>query len=108
MKPKYFENAKLCYINTDSFLVHVKTDDIYKDIAKDVENKIATSIYKIGRPLPIRKNKNGVGLMKDESGGQVIKTFVGLKAKTYSYLKDNNDEDKQKAQKGVSYKENLI
>ena len=43
-----------------------------------------------------------VGLMRDELGGQIMKTFIGLKAKTYSYLKDNNDEDKQKAQKGVS------
>ena len=43
-----------------------------------------------------------VGLMKDELGGQIMKTFIGLKAKTYSYLKDNNNEDKQKAQKGVS------
>ena len=40
--------------------------------------------------------------MKDELGGQIMKTFIGLKAKTYSYLKDNNNEDKQKAQKGVS------
>ena len=40
--------------------------------------------------------------MKDELGGQIMKTFIGLKAKTYSYLKDNNDEDKKKAQKRVS------
>ena len=40
--------------------------------------------------------------MRDELGSQIMKTFIGLKAKTYSYLKDNNDEDKQKAQKGVS------
>ena len=40
--------------------------------------------------------------MRDELGGQIMKTFIGLKAKIYSYLKDNNDEDKQKAQKGVS------
>ena len=33
--------------------------------------------------------------MKDELGGQIMKEFVGLGAKTYSYLKENNDEDKK-------------
>ena len=36
-KPKYGENVKLCYMDTHSFIVHVKTDDIYKDIAEDIE-----------------------------------------------------------------------
>ena len=36
VKPKDGENAKLCYMNTDSFIVHVKTGDIYEDIAEDV------------------------------------------------------------------------
>ena len=43
LKPKYGENAKLCYMDTDSFIVHVKADDIYKDIAEDVETKFDTS-----------------------------------------------------------------
>ena len=37
VKPKYGEKAKLCYMDTDSFIVYIKTGDIYKDIAKDVE-----------------------------------------------------------------------
>ena len=37
VKPKYGENAKLCYMDTDSFIVDVKTDNIYKDIAEDVD-----------------------------------------------------------------------
>ena len=40
VKPKYGENAKLCYMDTDSFIIHVKTDDLYKDISEDVEKKI--------------------------------------------------------------------
>ena len=46
VKPKYDENAKLCYMDTDSVLVHVKTDDIYKDIAKDGEEDLTFQIMK--------------------------------------------------------------
>ena len=52
LKPKYSENAKLCYMDTDSFIVYVKTDYIYKDIAEDVEKRFDTSNFKIDRPLP--------------------------------------------------------
>ena len=55
VKPKYGENAKLCYMDTDSFIVHVKTDDIYKDIAEDVETRFDTSNYEIDRPLTMKK-----------------------------------------------------
>ena len=51
VKPKYGENAKHCYMDTDSFIVHVKTDDIYKDIAEDVETRFDTSNFEIERPL---------------------------------------------------------
>ena len=51
VKPKYDENTKLCYMDTDSFIVHVKTDDIYKDIAEDVETRFDTSNFEIDRPL---------------------------------------------------------
>ena len=43
IKPKYDEKAKLCYRDTDNFIVHVKTDDIYKDVAEDVEKRFDTS-----------------------------------------------------------------
>ena len=57
VKPKYGENEKLCYMDTDSFIVHVKTDDIYKDIEEDVEKRFDTFNFEINRPLPIGKNK---------------------------------------------------
>ena len=57
VKPKYGENAKLCYMDTDSLLVHVKTEDIYKDIAEDVETRFDISNFEIDRPLPKEKNK---------------------------------------------------
>ena len=65
-------------MDTDSFVVHVKTDDIYKDIAEDVETRFDTSNLELDRPLLKGKNKKVIGLMKDELGGQVMKEFVGL------------------------------
>ena len=105
VKPKYGENAKLCYMDKGSFIVHVKPDDIYKDIAEDVDTRFDTSNFETDRPLPKGENKKVIGLMKNELGGQIMKEFVGLRAKTYSYLKDNNDEDKKrKRHKKVCHK----
>ena len=56
IKPKYDENAKLCYMDTGSFIAHVKTDDIYKDVAEDVETIYDTSNFEIDRPLPKGKH----------------------------------------------------
>ena len=42
-KPKYNNDVKLCYMDTDSFIMNIKTNDFYKDIANDVENKFDTS-----------------------------------------------------------------
>ena len=56
IKPKYGEKAKLCSMDTDSFTTDIKADDIYKDIAKDVETRFDTSHYKLDKPLPKRKN----------------------------------------------------
>ena len=57
IKPKYGENARLCYIYKDSFIVNVETDDIYKDITEDVKTRFDTSNYEIDRLLPIGKIK---------------------------------------------------
>ena len=47
----------MCFKGTDSFIVYTKTDDIYKEIAEDVETKFFTSNYDLERPLPKGKNK---------------------------------------------------
>ena len=66
MKPKYGDNVKLCCMDTDSFIMHIKTEDFYKDIANDVEKRFDTSNYEVNRPLPTGKNKKKIGLMKNE------------------------------------------
>ena len=60
MKPKYGDNVKLCYMDTDSFIIYIKTEDFYKDIADDVECKFDTSNYEVDRPLPTGKNNEVV------------------------------------------------
>ena len=92
VKPKYGENEKLCYMDTDSFIVHVKTDDTYKGIVKDVETRFGTSNFETDKPLPKAKN---IGIIKVELSGQIMKEFVVLRVKTYIYLKDDNDEGKK-------------
>ena len=52
MKPKYADNAKLCYMDTGSFIMHIKTKDFYKDIADDVDKRFDTSNYEVNRLLP--------------------------------------------------------
>ena len=86
MKKKYGDMVKLCYMDTDSLIMNIKTKDFYKDIARDVEIRFDTSNYDVDRPLPKGKNKKVIGLMKDELGGGIITEFVALRPKTYSYM----------------------
>ena len=79
MKPKYGNNVKLCYMDTNSFIMNIKTEDFYKDIADDVEKRFDTSNCEVSRPLPTGKNKKVIGLMKDELGGKIITEFVTLR-----------------------------
>ena len=82
MKPKYGNNVKLCYMDTDSFMMNIKTEDFYKDISNDVKKRFDTSNYEVNRPLPTGKNKKVIGLMKDELGGKIFMEFVTLRPKT--------------------------
>ena len=56
VKQKYGENVNLCYMDTDSFVVHVKTDDIYKNIGENIKTRFDTSNFELDRPLPKGKN----------------------------------------------------
>ena len=96
-KPKYSEKAILCYMDTGSFIVYIKTDDIYKNMAEDVETRFDTWVYELDRTLPKGKNKkNAIGLMKDELDRKIMIKFVALWPKTYSYLINGDSENDTK------------
>ena len=87
IKPKYGDKVKLCYMDTDSFIIHVKTEDFYKDISDDVSEWFDTSNYDKNdkRPVPIGINKKVLGMFKDELGGKIMTEFVALRAKAYAF-----------------------
>ena len=89
VKVKFEDRVKLCYMDTDSFVLNVRTEDFYKDISEDVKDRFDTSNFNCDRPLPIGVNKKVVGLMKDELGGGIITEFVALRPKAYSYITDD-------------------
>ena len=87
VKPKYKDKAKLCYMDTDSFVINIFTEDFFEDINNDVERWFDTSNYdeNDNRPLPMGMNKKVIGLFKDELGGKIMNEFCGLRAKTYTF-----------------------
>ena len=88
-------------MDTDSFVINIFTEDFFEDINNDVERWFDTSNYDENdkRPLPIGKNKKVIGLFKDELGGKIMKEFCALRAKTYTYLMD--DDCGNKIAKGI-------
>ena len=99
VKIKYQDRARLCYMDTDSFVVNIKTKNFYKDISQDVNKRFDTSNYTFDRPLPTGINKKVIGLMKDELDGDIITEFVALRPKAYSYI--INDFIEMKKAKGT-------
>ena len=99
LKSMYGDKIRLCYTDTDSFIMHIKTDDFYKDISADVDKWFDTSNFNKNdnRPLEIGKNKKVLGKFKDEIGGKIVTKFVALRAKAYSFLIDEyTDKDYEK------------
>ena len=66
----------MCYMDTDIFIVHVKTEYIYKDISEDVEKTCDTSNYELDGPLSIVKNKVAVSIVKDELGEEIMRKIL--------------------------------
>lgn len=102
LKPKYGANISLAYTDTDSFIVHVKTDDFYADMKENLE-RYDTSDYPTDNVFQIpRVNKKIPGLFKDELKSIIARKFAGLKSKLYSLWTDNDELDlKMKKAKGV-------
>ena len=101
LKPKYKCKAKLCYMDTDSFVINMFTEDFFEDTNNDVERWFETSNYDQNdkRSLPMGMNKKVIEMFKDKLGGKIMKEFCALRAKTYTCLMDD-DSEKQKA-KGI-------
>ena len=99
LKPMYGDKIRLCYTDTDRFIMHIKTDDFYKDISADIDKWFDTSNFtkNDNRPLEIGKNKTVLGKVEDEIGGKIMTKFVALRAKKFSLLIDEyTDEDYEK------------
>ena len=97
IKPKYQGRAKLCYIDTGSYLIHIKAEDRYEDIANDVEKQFDPYNYDEDdeRLLQMCMNKKVIGLFKDELGGKIMTELVEPRAKTYAHLMDDGSEHKK-------------
>ena len=108
MKCKYTDDKlTLCYMDTDALIYNIKTEDFYKDIADDVKTRFDTSGYIPDRPLPIGLNKKVIGLMKDELGGEIMREFVSLRPKMYSYNVGNSEPEKCKGIKKCVVKKTI-
>ena len=83
IKPKYNKKAKLCYMDTDSFIIHIETEDFFKDIPQDVNKWLDTSGYDKNdkRPLSIGINKKVIGMFKDELNGKIMAKLCAPRAK---------------------------
>ena len=107
MVPKYGNRLKLCYMDTDSLVYHIRTEDFYADIMDDVQTRFDISGYvpdgycvprtaeRSHRPLPVGLNKKVIGLMKDELGGKIMTEFMALRPKFYSYRELDGLKDKK-------------
>ena len=111
ISPKYGDWTKLCYTDTDCFIIYIKTEDFFEDVSNDVKKLFDTANCNVNdkRSLPIGVNKKVPGLFKDELGRKIMTEFVALRAKAYSYLDDDgNEHKKSKGTKKCVIKQKLM
>uniref|UniRef100_A0A1B0F9F5 Uncharacterized protein n=1 Tax=Glossina morsitans morsitans TaxID=37546 RepID=A0A1B0F9F5_GLOMM len=91
MKPKYKENINLNYMDTDSFIYDIETNDLYEDIGDDINYHFDTSAYPKENifNFPLLNNRV-LGMMKDECNGKIMKEFIDLRPKMYSFKIDED------------------
>ena len=106
IKRKYGDRAKLCYMDSDSFVIYIKTEDFYEDIANDVERWFDTSNfdYNDKRRFPIGKDKKVIGIFKYEFGVKIMCEFCALRAQTYAYLINGYNDDDYDKEKTINKK----
>ena len=95
VKPKYDKKAKLCVMYTDSFIVYIKIADIYKDVAEENERRFGTYGLRVRKAATKSIEWNGYWLNKWRIRQEKVTEFVGLTAKTFSYLTDDGSENKK-------------
>ena len=106
IRDKYNDRAELLFTDTDSLLYLIHTDDFYKDISQDIEDKFDTSDYPPDHKSGILTgvNKKVIGMFKDEVAGKQITHFVGLRPKLYSF----KVEDDKVVKKCKGIKKNVV
>ena len=103
LKPKYNDKIKLAYTDTDSFIIHVETDDIYTDF-KLINQHMDFSDYPKNHECYNASNKKVLGKMKDELNGKIMTHFIGLKPKSYCYKVYGEDEEHKRSKGIVKHK----
>ena len=99
MKPKYKNNIRMLYTDTDSFVFHIKTEDVYDDF-NDIKDYMDFSGYDPKHKCYDKTNKKVLGKFKDEADGKIITNFIALKPKSYCF-KIHNEEKEEKKSKGI-------
>ena len=100
MKPKYGDNIRMVYTDTDSFVFHTKTDDIYQDL-KEINDEMDFSGYDKNHKCYDATNKKVLGKFKDECEGKITTGFIGLRPKCYAF-KIHGDDKEYKKCKGTA------
>ena len=93
LKKQYGEKCELLYTDTDSLLLEIKTEDVYKDTERN-KSFYDTSDYPEDHPLFSKVNKKVLGKMKDECAGIPISEYVGLRSKMYSVMTEGKSEQR--------------
>jgi len=96
IKKKFGSKVNLLFTDTDSLCYEIETEDFFKDISADAQEKFDTSNFTPNHPsgIPTGINKKVPGMFKDEAGGEIIEEFVALWAKLYAIKKLDGEEQK--------------
>ena len=100
LKPKFGERLKLLYTDTDNFILHIQSEDLYEEIKEDVKDHYDTRKYPKNSPLFYEGNAFKLGCLKDECNGKIMREFCGTCAKSYSYTIEGETIENKKC-KGV-------